>query len=434
MEYKFKGIITSFEDYEIPFQVADSIARFGLQSKRILPCKNRSVLLKGLTNDKKIIYLLIDRFFEAGFKHSEEDGEEIIEHFHIQGAVEACAVLDSEIINDIDSIGFYSLAMPHITGHSISGALNGANASWMGIKDTFGNFALNGHKYKLSIGFVDNEPYYSGQLLELKTDGKFDINSMKESYWLIKKFFMFLFQKRNVPIDDIFLRVNEKNVGRLFVERLEQSKISFLGIKCIQTNILKEKIDILLQSLADQKIYLRHVPMFKDEEKAYTPGRFLMALVGLENTLDLMDIHVAHSNKHMTAINNVRSKLEGLVSTSSGVEKDILNKFLKQLQKDENLESRILVSLKENKDYIANFFPLNILGDIPTIAKELSEVRNDLAHGDLNIDLGLKTDNQMHFLMLYVLYLQLGMIGFDNKEASEIVPQILFTINRGGYI
>ena len=66
------------------------------------------------------------------------------------------------------------------------------------------------------------------------------------------------------------------------------------------------------------------------------------------------------------------------------------------------------------------------MGDIPTIAKDLSDVRNDLAHGDLNADLGLKTDNQMHFLMLYILYLQLRMIGFDKKEASEIVPQILF--------
>ena len=426
MEYRFKGIITSFEDYEIPFQVADGIARFGLQSKRILPYKNHSVLLKGLTDDKKIIYLLIDRFYEVGFKHSEENGEEIIEPSHIQGVVEACAVLDSDAINDIDSIGFYSLAIPHITGHSISGALNDANASWMGIKDTFGNFVLNDRKYKLSIGFVGNEPYYSGQLLELKTDGKFDINSMKESYWLIKKLFMFLFQKRNVPIDDIYLRVNEKNVGQLFVEHLEQSKISFLGIKCIQANILKDKINNLLQSLADQKIYLRHVPMFKDEEKAYTPGRFLMALVGLENTLDLMNIHVTHDNKHLTAINNVRNKLKKLADESTGDEKKIYKRLFNQLQRDENFESRILVSLKEDKDYITNFFPLHILGDIPTIAKDLSDVRNDLAHGDLNADLGLKTDNQMHFLMLYILYLQLKIIGFDKKEASEIVPQILF--------
>ena len=249
---------------------------------------------------------------------------------------------------------------------------------------------------------------------------------MKESYWIIKKFLTFLFQKTNVPIDDIYLRVNEKNVGQLFVERLEESKASFLGIRCIQTNILNGKIDCLLQLIADKKLYLRHVPMFKDEEKKYTPGRFLMALAGLENTLDLMNVHVTRSEKHKIATDNVIDKLNNLVSESTGDEKEIYRFFIKQLQRNEAFKSRIFVSLEEDRKYVSNFFPLDILGDNSNIAEDLSKVRNKLAHGDLNIDLGLKADYQMNFLMLYILYLQLKMIGFDKKSASEIVPQILF--------
>ena len=426
MEYKFNGFITSIDNYEIPFQVADGIVIFSLQSKSILPCKNRGVLLSGVTDNNRSIYLLIDRFYELGFMDYEEDDKDIIRPAHLEGVVEACVVLDSGTIDDVNSLGFYSLAIHQITGHTVSGALNDANASWMGIKDTFGRYNLDNCEYKLSIGFVENEPYYSGQLLELKTENKFDVNSMKESYWTIKKFLTFLFQKTNVPIDDIYLRANEKNVGQLFVERLEKSKVSFFGIKCIQTNILNGKIDCLLQLIADKKLYLRHVPMFKDEEKKYTPGRFLMALVGLENTLDLMDIHVTYDNKHLVAIYNAKGKLKELATESSGDEKKIYKRFLKQLDKNENLESRILASLNDDKKYIKNFFPLDILGTIPKIAKDLSDVRNDLAHGDLNADLSLKADYQMHFLMLYILYLQLKMIGFDKKSASEIVPQILF--------
>lgn len=426
MEYKFDGFITSIDNYEVPFQVTDGIATFSLQSKPILPYKNRGVLLSGVTDDNRSIYLLIDRFYELGFRDYEENGKGIIRPAHLEGVVEACVVLDSGTIDDVNSLGFYSLAIPQITGQTVSGALNDANASWMGIKDTFGRYNLDNCEYKLSIGFVENEPYYSGQLLELKTENKFDVNSIKESYWTIKKFLTFLFQKTNVPIDDIYLRVNEKNVGQLFVERLEKSKVSFFGIKCIQTNILNGKIDCLLQLIADKKLYLRHVPMFKDEEKKYTPGRFLMALVGLENTLDLMDIHATYDNKHLLAICNAKGKLKELAAESSGDEKKIYKRFLKQLDKNENLESRILASLNEDKKCIKNFFPLDILGTIPKIAKDLSDVRNDLAHGDLDADLSLKADYQMHFLMLYILYLQLKMIGFDKKSASEIVPQILF--------
>lgn len=426
MEYKFTGVITSIKNYEIPFQVTDGVAIFNLQSKLILPYKDHDVLLSGVIDNKRVIYLLINRFYELGFRDYEDDGKEIIRPAHIEGIVEACVILDSGDINDIDSIGFYSLAVPKITGHRISGALNDANSSCMGIKNTLGKFILDNREYRLSIGFVENEPYYSGQLLELKTDGKFNIDSMKESYWLIKRFLTFLFQKANVPMDEIYLRSNEKNIGHLFVEHLEKSKLSFLGIKCIQINILKDKIDRLLQLLAEKKLYLRHVPMFKDEERTYTLGRFLMALAGLENTLNYMDIHVKHSEKHLNVINKIKTNLMKLAEVSTSDEKRYYNRFIEDLERDENLESRIRISLDEDKEYISNFFPLYILGDINTIAKDLSDARNDLAHGNLDSDLGSKADYQMQFAMLYVLYLQLKMIGFDKKSASKIVPQILF--------
>ena len=217
MEYKFNGFVTSIDNYEIPFQVADGIVIFSLQSRSILPYKNRGVLLSGVTDNNRSIYLLINRFYDLGFMDYEEDGKDIIRPAHLEGVVETCVVLDSGTIDDVNSLGFYSLAIHQITGQTVSGALNDANTSWMGIKDTFGRYNLDNCEYKLSIGFVENEPYYSGQLLELKTENKFDVNSMKESYWIIKKFLTFLFQKTNVPIDNIYLRVNEKNVGQLFV-------------------------------------------------------------------------------------------------------------------------------------------------------------------------------------------------------------------------
>ena len=66
-------------------------------------------------------------------------------------------------------------------------------------------------------------------------------------------------------------------------------------------------------------------------------------------------------------------------------------------------------------------------GDSPSsIAKDLAKARNALAHRNLDVDLSVKSSYQMRFLMLYVLYLQLEMIGFTKKEASEIVPNILF--------
>ena len=426
MEYKFKGTLTLNKDYDVSFQLSDGILRFNLLSKTSFLQNKRHFLLEGLTECGNSIYILVDYFYKLGPGNFEDDEKEKNKFVGLHGVVEACVVLVSGTVSDIDSVGFYSLAIPRITGYTISGYLNDVNSFWTGFKNTLGKFILNNWEYNLSIGFVENEPCYSGQLLELKTERKFDIISLKDTYWVIKNFFAFLFQKTHVPIDSIYLRTNGKNIGQLFVDYLEKDSTVFLGIKCIKINTLKRNVDNLLQLLADNKIYLRHIPMFKDEEKLYTPGRFLMALVGLENTLDLMNVHVIHDDRHIFAINNARNKIMELSNQSTGDEKKIYKRILNQLQKNENFESRILVSLNEDKDYIVNFFPLDILGDTPNIAKDLSDARNDLAHGDLNVDLGLKATYQMYFLILYILYLQLKMIGFDKKEASEIVPQILF--------
>lgn len=425
-EYKFKGFITSIKDYDIPFEVNSGVVVFNLEAKQILPSDEQDVLLAGETNEGKSIYLLIDRFYVYSFIDSYNSGEETLMQSHLEGIVKGCVVLDSGTINDVDSLGFSSHLIEKITMRHFSVLLNDSNSSDFGIKNPLGKFILKNHKYDLSIGFVENEPYYSGQLLELKIDEKFDINSMIDAYWLIKRLFIFLFQKRNVPIDDIYLRNNEKNIGHLYIENLENSKTFIPKIKCIRISSLEPKMDSLLQLLADEKIYLRHVPMFKEEEKSLTPGRFLMALVGLENTLDYLNVHVAHSDKHLIALNDAKRKLSELAKNSSGREKKIYKRLVDRLEKDETYEDRIRVSLDENKEYITNFFPLSILGDNKDIAKDLGDIRNDLAHGELNAELGLNTNYQMQFLMVYILYLQLEMIGFTKKDASQIVPQILF--------
>ena len=68
MNYKFNGTITSVENYEIPFQVNDGVASFGLQSKSIPPYKNHRVLLSGMTDNKRQIYLLINSFYEPSLR------------------------------------------------------------------------------------------------------------------------------------------------------------------------------------------------------------------------------------------------------------------------------------------------------------------------------------------------------------------------------
>lgn len=425
MEYSFKGQI--YLNASISFALDDGIARFSVHSKKSLPFYEQHILLEGLIDSGQKIYLLIDHFYDCGFDHAVYEDGEVISVPHIEAVIEACAVMDSGSIDDVDSIGFYSLEIPKITNTLVSGALNDDNASWIDIKKTLGRYKKCNRKYKVSIGFVEERPFYSGQMLVVGADGKLGMDEIKESYWLIKKALTFLYQKRVVPLESVYLRNGSRNIGKLYIERLESSRYISFTAKCLPVISWNGKFSNLLQALADDKIYLRHVPIFKEDEKSVTPGRFLMGLVALENVLDLTKVHVSHDDKHKEVVELAKAKIGKLAKSSTGKEKKIYKRILEQVEKDENFEGRIKTSLEDNCEFVNNFFTLGILGDsTSSIAKDLAKARNALAHGDLDVDLSVKCSYQMQFLMLYVLYLQLEMIGFTKKEASEIVSNILF--------
>lgn len=425
MEYSFEGQI--YLNVSIPFTLDDGIARFSVRSKNSLPFYEQHILLEGSIDSGQKIYLLIDHFYDCGFDHVVYEDGEVISVPHIEAVVEACAVMDSGSIDDVDSIGFYSLEIPKITNTQVSGTLNDDNTSWMDIKKTLGRYKKCNREYKVSIGFVEERPFYSGQMLVVGADDKLGMDEIKESYWLMKKALTFLYQKRVVPLESVYLRNGSRNIGKLYIERLEHSRSISFTAKCLPVISWEDKLSNLLQALADDKIYLRHVPIFKEDEKLVTPGRFLMGLSALENVLNLTKVHVLHNDKYKEAVESVKANIGKLVKLSTGKEKKIYKRILEQVEKDENFEGRIKTSLEDNCEFVNNFFTLGILGDSPSsIAKDLAKARNALAHGDLDVDLSIKSSYQMHFLMLYVLYLQLEMIGFTKKEASEIVPNILF--------
>lgn len=390
--YEFKGIITSLTDKEVPFELINGSIHFPMRSLSNIDLSQRNFLMSGKTDDGKDIRLLIDYLWKTDFSHITHEGKEAISIPHIEGIVLACAVLEPYSFEKINSLGFYSTEIHKITNHTFSGCLNDNNSSWMNIKKPLASYSQNDHEYKLSIGFYENNPYYKGQLLELKSDKPFDIKMMKDSYWTIKRMLNFLYQKRIVPLQEILLRIDERNIGRLFVESIDDYCCSFGSVKCIPISSWEDKLSLLLQKLVDRQIYLRHIPIFKEDEKVVTHGRFLMALIGLENVLDFLNIHVVN-------INNRR----------------------------EHLKERIAEAIRDNEKEISNFFILSSLGaDIDTISEELATMRNKLAHGYLEYDLTIKSSFQMHFLMLFILYLQFVYIGFDKDEASRMVPHILF--------
>lgn len=392
MKYQFNGILLLSENKTIPFNLVDGNLSFAVCYEKDIDITKENASLSGLTEDGKEIHLLIDRFWKLALSHTIQDGKEVFILPHIEGVVSACAIVEPSTFDKINSIGFYSLEIEKITGRSITGNLNDNNSSFLNIKQSLARYSQDDHHYQLSIGFVENSPVYQNQLLELKAEKEFDLEMMKASFWTIKEMLNFLYQKRTVPLEDVILRVNEKNVGHLYIENFGHSTYIFNMVKCLSVYQWGDKLNTLLQLLGEHKIYLRHLPVFAEDQKVITHGRFLMALIGLENILDELNIHSAQPKSQR-----------------------------------ERLKDRIVTAINDNCKEIENFYSLESLGaNIENISADLAKMRNKLAHGNLEFELTIHSCYQMDFLMLFILYLQLIYIGFDKAEASRIVLYFRF--------
>jgi len=426
MKYHFAGKLVLESKRQVRFEIVDGRIFLPASIEPAIASIKRGGILAGLIDEGQYVEILFEHLYQVGFSYGLQSGKSTISRPHIEGFVKACVVYNGPKPEPFDSICFFSSEISKVIGYQVSASFIREMAEIAGLEKRLGIYRKDGHEYILSIGFLRVDPTYRGQSLELKSDSNFTLNTAFDSYWVVKRLLTFLYQKRLVPLEGVYLKKEGKTVGQLFVEKPIPGQPSFLSPRCLSLLYLEDKVDALLQAVADGQLYLRHLPVFQEDESALTSGRFLMALVGLERVLSCFDSYGPTDTKNK-AIQSAEQNLKQLAAASSGYEKRIYKGFVGQLKKHDSLARRIELALEDNTNKIANFFPLSSIGGDPAvIAQDLAEARNSFAHGDLDADLTIKNAQQMQLITLLILYLQLLLVGFDKTEASRIVPNLLF--------
>ena len=433
MESIFKGTITSYKNYKIPFQLKDGhlrldvsnvpsneINRIDINGNEIfggIPRFNQEYL-EGKTDDGLIIKLHV---------HSYYDGEQcfgysIEQPHYIYGNVSSCIVLERD--SNIDKVGFFSFDINKITGHSYSGQLTESDLKSFGYNDYLADYIENNNKYYVRHDFLYKKPFVNTSIIAVDSDKPLSLIMMEDIYWTFRTTLSFLYQRKDVPILDSVLISDDSLIGHLFIQKSDVNNSASLGVKCLQVMGWGDKLSNLFQAIVDKKIYSRHLPYYEKERNTYNASRYLMTVIGLESTIDTCGIKVQHSSKHQAAINEVTEELTKLRESSNRIKRKEYNKIIFNYNND-RFEDKINAAIKENIDYITNFYNINQLVSKSTLlGAKIAKSRNKFAHGNLEEDLNEEHVNQCGFLDLFILYLQLLYIGFSKKEASEIVPLI----------
>ena len=437
MEYRFKGLILLSKKYKLPFSVQDGILRLDVSTLPInlveyVDVNGNLVFtdhphfnekhLEGVTDDGMIIRLNMDSYFYDASAYYQL-GEDIK---YICGYISSCVVLDKASFKEkIDKIGFYSYDIPSITDQSFHGGINKKQLDLLGVDRKLASYKEKEHQYFVSIDFLHSKEFCGGQLIAVESDEPLSQDMMEDIYWTMRKFFAFIYQRKEIPLIDIALFEGDIVVGHLFVRKNVVITQFIRKPKCLHIGQWRDRLSNLFQDIVDQKIYLRHLPETENERNNFTPNRFLCTVVGLESTLNTSGIKIEHSIQHLKADEIVRAKLSELFVKTSGETKKAFKRALDHFN-DNDFAGDINTAIDSNKEYIRNFYILDrIDSEGRSIGAYIAKQRNSFAHGNLETDLSKTHAELCIFMDLFILYIQLLQIKVSKEIASQVIPQIM---------
>lgn len=189
----------------------------------------------------------------------------------------------------------------------------------------------------------------------------------------------------------------------------------------------------ILNDIAADNIYLRHLPETYRAGRRIDAARFVMITAAFEwEFRRLYPGGVKKTDAKIAAENSVFEEINKLVDSTSGKKKSIY-KFLKKLVKSDSLQSEIIQIGKDFSEIIGKFgnrlYSLNGQElNYSEMGKRIADQRNHFAHGDLDKEfIGLSLLDLIY--MEYLIYaMQLKHYGVADLGIQKSINE-LFKLN-----
>ena len=254
---------------------------------------------------------------------------------------------------------------------------------------------------------------------------------------IAKEYIGFLCYRKNIVFDDIELSApyEGEKFASLYVmsSNNEPEDKALKSNRCIKQSYIGECESRILQDIADNSIYLRHLPASYESGHHIDASRFVMITAAFEWEFRRMKPDgLPKSESRKQAEEKAISAIDELISTRPGKEKDIY-KFLKKLIGAASLKTEIVAACDELDTVVGVFgkrlYSMNhhelVYADM---GDRLSEQRNHFAHGDIDKDfIGMSLLDLI--FMEYVIYaMQLKYYGVEDYCIKKAIND-LFHIN-----
>lgn len=271
---------------------------------------------------------------------------------------------------------------------------------------------------------------------------KFEWDNFTEVYELIYDIIMtvytfisYLYYRQNINFESIDLLNRDEN-GKYFTiakmtiytHNIDRVDEDYLKKHYIDYNYINTIDDKILQAIIDENIFIRHIPENELKRNQITPQSFVIVSSAFEwEFKQLFPNGVEHNKTKMNQIADIKTDLLELSKNYEKQKGNIIQKMIENLGKD-NLESKLIYTNKKLKEvsevFLKHLCNLNDIANKNKIFTNLQKLRNDFAHGNMDIDIDSDGFVGIIYLERLVYIMQLKRFGLDGDNIKKAVNKL----------
>lgn len=307
---------------------------------------------------------------------------------------------------------------------------------------------------KAQLGVITNvhlgtaTPLSASTSLNLKFSEKNELSFAEDLTLLIRRFLMFVTFRRNINCTKLLLKrrteadnPNVVSVGKFFVNFHENLVIETdkkVKQQIIDYPLIKDHLSSLLMNLANEKVYMSHLPETMKAARLITPARYIMVTAGFEWEFSRsLEDKLTHNidTKYRKEIQEIsdffEQKIQETTSKSKRFYKQMKKRALGGVGQAHTLEQRLTFAFEEF-DEVLNGFIKNIFfyngvefdSNYSELAERIAKRRNAVGHGNIE-----QTAHRWHGIdMLILEWLSYAMllrsIGMDEHKIKVSINEL----------
>ena len=268
-------------------------------------------------------------------------------------------------------------------------------------------------------------------------DATNDYRFVLRLWYIAKQFIQFLCYRKNIEFGKVELAAPCKDgKHEVFAELYVLDEGADTEIQPLKDGRYIKQAHIsgfegqILSDIANEKLYLRHLPESFENSQHIDAARFIMITAAFEWEFNrLFPDGISKSKERLEAELEVSQKLGALIDSSSGRIKKIYKSLLKSIERSPSLSNKIeeigsnmgsLLDPFEKQLYYINKEQL----DYTDMGRRLADQRNHFAHGDLDKDfIGLSLLDLI-FLQRIIYAMQLKRVGIEDKQIQRSINDL----------